>query len=233
MLMNSGEIVGVYLAFYSERMISGHAERFCNLAAFCVREPFRAHGLRLVRALLRQSGFHFTDLSPSGNVVGLNERLGFVHLNTAAVLRANPPLVRRRGVRVISEPGAVARGLSGRDLQLFLDHRGAAAAWHVLITEGEKSCYVILRRDRRKRLPVFASVLHVSNADVLRRCLRPFLSHLLWHHRVLFTFLEIRVVGFSPRGQPFRRPRPRMYKSGSLGDQDIDYLYSELTCVAW
>ena len=58
-------------------MIDGRVERFCNLGAWCVLPEHRFHALRLLKALLAQDGYHFTDLSPSGNVVGLNERLGF------------------------------------------------------------------------------------------------------------------------------------------------------------
>src|SRR5690606_3276347 len=36
-LADGGEIVGAYLAFYSERVIDGRPERFCNLGAWCVR----------------------------------------------------------------------------------------------------------------------------------------------------------------------------------------------------
>src|SRR5215211_7378291 len=53
-LEHQGEVVGAYLAFYSDRMIDGHLERFCNLGAWCVLGQYRAHGLRLLRSLLRQ-----------------------------------------------------------------------------------------------------------------------------------------------------------------------------------
>jgi hypothetical protein len=63
-LQYQSEVVGVYLAFYSDRMIDGRLERFCNLGAWCVLEEYRAHGLRLIHRLLGQRGYHFTDLSP-------------------------------------------------------------------------------------------------------------------------------------------------------------------------
>ncbi len=50
----------------------------CNVAALCVRDDLRAHTVRLVRALLKQREYSFTDLSPSGNVVAMDERLGFL-----------------------------------------------------------------------------------------------------------------------------------------------------------
>jgi len=73
LLDDDGEIVGAHLAFYSDREIEGRRERFCNLGAFCVLEPHRFHSLRLLKAVLAQDGYHFTDLSPSGNVVKINE----------------------------------------------------------------------------------------------------------------------------------------------------------------
>ena len=70
MLLDDGDVVGAHLAYYSERTISGRRERFCNLGAWCVLPEFRFHALRLLKALLAQDGYHFTDLSPSGSVVG-------------------------------------------------------------------------------------------------------------------------------------------------------------------
>ena len=68
MLLDGDAVVGAHLAFYSERTIDGRTERFCNLGAWCVLPDHRFHGLRLLKALLAQDGYHFTDLSPSGNV---------------------------------------------------------------------------------------------------------------------------------------------------------------------
>ena len=68
MLRDGERVVGVYLAFYSERTIAGRTERFCNLASWAVHKDFRVHSVRLLKALLAQDGYHFTDLGPSGNV---------------------------------------------------------------------------------------------------------------------------------------------------------------------
>ena len=81
------------------RSIDGRPERFCNLGAWCVLEEYRFHAMRLLKALLAQDGYHFTDLSPSGNVVGVNERLGFRFLDTTTALMPNLPLAVGRGRR--------------------------------------------------------------------------------------------------------------------------------------
>lgn len=235
MLLDENNIVGVYLAFYSSRAMKGRTERFCNLGAWCVAPKHRLHSLQLLRALLGQPGYHFTDLSPSGNTVPVNERLKFARLDTAAALMPNLPWLSWPGQHwVTSERAAIERVLAGRDLQIYRDHQHAQAAKHVVMTYRDEQCYVIFRRDRRKNLPLFASVLYVSNPSLFQRMARIFGRHLLVRHRVLVTLMELRVVGGQPAGSfLLRSSRPKMFRSDSLQPDQIDNLYSELVCVAW
>jgi hypothetical protein len=234
MLVEDGTVVGANIAFYSEREINGRRERFCNLGALCVADSRRAHAIRLVRAILRQPGYHFTDFSPSGNVIELNRRLGFHALDNSTALQINWPVLPGPSVSLITDEVEIERRLSGRDLQIFRDHRGSAAAHHVLITSGAQLCYVIGRRDRRKRLPVFLSILYVSNAELFSRSTRRIAHHFLVHTGALATLLERRTIGHPPKGSiPLRHARQKMFKSPYLRPADIDYLYSELTQIAW
>lgn len=232
MLVEADAIVGVYLAFYSTRRMAEREERFCNLAAWCVLPQYRLYSLLLLRALLAQKGCHFTDLSPSGNTVPVNERLKFQHLDTTTALVPNLPWPSR--ARIVSDAGALEAMLRPQELEIFRDHEHARAAYHLVLVEGNAHCYVIYRRDRRKRLPLFASILYVSNPPLFRKLARRFGSHLLFHHGVLATLAELRVVGGQPAGSILlRKARPKMYKSDTLQPGEVDYLYSELTCVAW
>ncbi|HEX6869739.1 MAG TPA: hypothetical protein VF163_01465 [Micromonosporaceae bacterium] len=234
-LAEGGDVVGAYLAFYSERSIDGRTVPFCNLAAWCVRPAYRFHSIKLLKALLAQPGYHFTDLSPSGNVLGLNTRLGFQFLDTTTALVPNLPWPSWPGTpRMSTEPAEFERVLTGRSRQVYADHAGTAAANHVLLRRGEQWCYVVFRKDRRKNLPLFASLLYVSDADLLRRWWRPFARHLLLRHGVAATLAELRIVTHRPRPSLLlRSPRRKMFKSPDLRPDQIDYLYSELACVAW
>ena len=234
MLTVSGEVVGANLAFYSERTIHGKRESLCNLGGLCIREDLRAQAFRLVRALLKQPGYNFTDLSPSGNVIELNKRLGFRSLDTATVLAPNLPWPATGKIKVIADLDEIERRLNGPDLQIFRDHRQARAAKHVLIVRPGEHCYVMFRRDRRKNLPLFASILYVGNKTLYSAATRHIGSHLLLRHRVPVTLVERRVVDARPwLAHTLAKPRPKMYKSQELTATDIDYLYSELTCVPW
>jgi len=232
-LEDGGNVVGAHLALYSERLIDGRHEPICNLGAWCVLTSHRHHGLRLLRALLRQE-YHFTDLSPSGNVVPLNLRLGFTELDTATALTPNVPWPPSRSVRLVADPEEIPRHLSERDLQIYRDHARAAAARHLVIVQGDEACYVVFRRDSRKGLPLFASFIYVSEPALFRVTSGHVQRHLLLRHRIPFTLSELRIVGSRPRlSIMLSSPRPKMYRSPTLGTGDIDYLYSELACVAW
>ena len=235
MLTGEQHVVGAHLAFYSERVVAGHVERFCNLGAWCVLPDFRFHSVRLLKALLAQDGYHCTDLSPSGNVVPLNARLEFRSLDTTTALVPSlpwPTLARR--TRISADPDVIESTLAGAELELYRDHAQAAAAHHLVLIRGGDSCYVMFRKVRRKELPVFAAILHVSDPELFRRAILPLTRYLLVHYRVLVILAELRIVGNRPRPSlMLPSPRPKMYRSTSLEPMQIDDLYSELVCVPW
>jgi hypothetical protein len=235
MLRDGQRVVGAHLAFYSGRLVAGQVERFCNLGAWCVLPDFRFHSLRLLKALLAQDGYHFTDLSPSGSVVPLNIRLKFRTLDTSTALIPNlpwPPLSRRTSISV--DPEVIENTLTGPELDLYRDHAQAGAVYHLILLRGNESCYVMLRKVTRKKLPVFAAILYVSNAGLFRRAILPLTRHLLIHYHVLATLAELRIVKHRPRPSVMlSAPRPKMYRSATLEPAQVDDLYSELVCVPW
>lgn len=234
MLLSGDEVVGLYLAFYSQRIIAGEVEKICNLAAWCVLEPYRAHGLRLVKSMIGQQDYAFTDLSPSGNVIEFNKRLNFQHLDTATALVPNIPWLNLGGISITSDPAEIAPRLAGHDLQIFRDHAQAPAAHHVVVSRDGRHCYIIFRRDRRKRLPLFASVLFVSDPELFGRVARHFYAHLLTRFGIPFTLVEKRLAHHLPKlAFLLRSARPKMFRSTRLRPEQVDYLYSELTCVPW
>jgi hypothetical protein len=129
----------------------------------------------------------------------------------------------------------IEKSLHGHDLAVYRDHAPAAAARHVVIVRGEQTCHVIFRRVRRKKivLPLFASLVYVSNPDLFRACSASFFRHLLLRYGIPATVIESHVVaGRFPRSREVS-PNPKMYRSDSLRPDQIDYLYSELTNMRW
>ncbi|MDL5352376.1 hypothetical protein [Microbacterium sp. zg-YB36] len=234
-LLVGDQVVGAYAAVYSSRGEGDGAKWFCNLAAFCVLAEYRAHSLRLVRALLGQKGFLFTDFSPSGNVPALNERLGFEYFRSDTRLALNLPLRNSRAVSLSTEPEVIEATLAGRDLNVYRDHRNAAACRHAVVSVGERYAYLIYRRDRRKRLRVFATPLYVGgDTALLEEAWDAVAAHLLGRGLVA-TLAESRVLGFVPHGlgRDLRSARPKMFRGAPACGAERDYLYSELALVEW
>jgi hypothetical protein len=231
LLREDGRVVGAYLALYSERLIDGRPQRICNLGAWCVADEHRATGLRMLRSLLRQRGYTFTDLTPRGNVVPLNTRLGFVPLDTTTALVPNLPWpIRSRGVRVVHTPHEIDGLLSGRDQTIYRDH-ATTAVQHVVLAKGDRRCYVMFRRERRRHLPLFATIMYVGGPDLFRDCAPAFYRYLLLRRGIVATLAEVRVVGHRPAGSIMVAGSSKMYLSEDLKPAQIDYLYSELTLL--
>ena len=63
---------------------------------------------------------------------------------------------------------------------------------------------------------------------------RPLARYLLIHHGTVAMLSERRIVGYWPRPSLLlRSPRRKMFHSRHLEPAQVDYLYSELVCVAW
>jgi hypothetical protein len=235
MLFDGDDAVGVQLAFYSERELRGRTQSVCNLGAWCVLPAHRLHALRLPKAVLAQDVDLFTDFSPSGSVLTVNERLGFRFLDTATSLLPNLPWPSpRRRERVSAEPARIMSALHGRELEIFLDHVAAPAAHQLLLEDGAEHCLVVFRTDRRRSLPRLASLVYVGNPALFHRMTGPFGSHLLLQHGLPATLVDDHLVGRPPRGSiRVHWSRRRMFRSESIDPADVDYLYSELVCVPW
>ncbi len=234
-LIADDSIVGAYAAVYSSRTLGGRETTVCNLAAFCVVEQFRAHSLRLVRALLGQKDMLFTDLSPSGNVIAMNERLGFQHLDTTTRILVNLPLRVSREVRFSSDPSALSSTLIGPDATIYQDHRAAPAARHLLAKFSGGYLYLMYRRHRMKRLPIFALPLYVGGDKERLEALWPLVTAHLFRRGFPATLAETRLVGFSPSGMgiTLSASRPRMVRGRGIDMASLDYSYSELTLLEW
>ena len=217
MLRDGQRVVGVQLAFYSERLVAGRAERFCNLGAWCVLPEFRFHSMRLIMAVLAQDGYHFTSFTPIDRTRAILAWLKFRPLDTSAALIPNLPWPTLPGrTRISAEPDVIERTLAGAELELYRDHAQALAVHHHVLIRGQDSCYVMYREARSRGL-LYAVLLHVSNPDLFHRALLPLTRHLLLRHRLVATLGELRIIGHRPRLSVKLNAWPKMYRSDQPG----------------
>jgi hypothetical protein len=239
LLEADGTIVGIQLVFSSRRDFGSGPVTIRNLGALCILPSYRDQSIRLIRAAMGGRDTHLTDLSPSGAVVSLNERFGFTRLDTATALVPAMPAVFGRGgfpgrTHVITDRDRIRRCLSGQDLEIYRDHKNARASHHLVLERGQEFCYVIWRRDRRKHLPLFASLLYINAPDILHSLFPALSRFLLVRHGIPAVLAEFRVVDLRPGWSiMLNSPRSKMFRSLTVPESAIDYLYSELTCVPW
>jgi hypothetical protein len=227
-------VVGACVAFYSERLVAGRVERFCNVGAWSVLPAYRFQSMGLLTALLAQEGYHFTGLSGNATVLAIFARLKFRPLDTSAALIPNLPWPTVPGrTRITADPDVIERTLAGKELQIYRDHAQALAVHHHVLLRGHDCCYIMHREFRHRDMPLYAVLLYVSNPDLFRRAIVPLTRHLLVRHRLVATLGELRIMGHRP-GLSFRlNAWPKMYRSATLEPGQIDNLYSELVCVPW
>jgi hypothetical protein len=234
LLRDGQRVVGACVAFYSERLVAGRVERFCNVGAWSVLPAYRFHSIRLFTALLAQEGYHFTALSGNATALAIFARFKFRSLDTSAALIPNLPWPTVPGrTRISGDPGVIERSLTGTELELYRDHAHALAVQHHVLLRGRESCYIMYREFRHRDVPLYAVLLHVSNPDLFRRAIVPLTRHLLVRHRLVATLGELRIIGPQPRLSFRLHAWPKMYRSASLEPGRIDNLYSELVCVPW
>jgi hypothetical protein len=233
MLRDGQRVVGTLLALYSQRLVAGRMERFCNLTSWCVLPDYRSRSISLLTALLAQEGYHFTGLTPNEGVQEILAWLRFRFLDTSAAVVPNLPWPTLPGrTRISADPDVIQRTLAGTELELYHDHAQALAAHHLVLIRGQDSCYVMYREVRCHNVPA-AIVLHVSNPDLFHRAVIPLTRHLLVRHRLVATLAELRIIERKPHLSFKRHGWPKMYRSASLEPGQIDYIYSELACVPW
>jgi hypothetical protein len=233
MLRDGQRIVGVHTAFYSERLVEGRMEQFCDMGTWYVLPEFRIHSVRLIKAVLAQDGYHFTSLTASDKVATIHTRLGFRSLDTSAAFIPNLPWPTPPGRTTVSaDPDVIESTLAETELEIYHDHAQALAARHIVLIRGPDSCYVMYRATRYKAVP-FAVIVHVSNRQLFYRAIVPLTRYLLVHDRLPATLAELRIIGSRPPLSWKVTSPPKTYLSASLQPSQIDYLYSELLCIPW
>lgn len=227
MLVDGDEVVGAYSATYAERRFDGRVERICGLGHWAVLPAYRRFSLSLLRAILSQPGYSFTDFLPTPSVATLNERLGFRTLETSMSIVPNLPLPpRRRGVRISSDPDEVERLLEGVDLEHYRDHAAAPETRHVALARGDERCYVIFRREQRRGALAVAYILHISNPTLFAQLAGPFAWHLITRHRTVVQMIETHLLPRPRLALTKATPKQRMYRGDTLRPEDVDFLYS-------
>lgn len=228
-LRDEDQLVGVFCAIYSDQVIDGKVEHFCNPHSWCVLESHRRHGIGLLLNLIKQPGFHFTMFTPNPTVTQVFRGLKFQDLDDRLYRGINlPGWPSRRGTFAVSTPSKVEQVLVGQDLIDFNAHRDIPWLQFAAFGDGESVCWVIFKPTRWKRMRS-AWIMHVSNPQAFDRHLGLLRRHLLLANGMTTFNIEARWLGGRPSLTLLgRRGQPKLFLSKSLKDDKIRDVYSEL-----
>lgn len=232
-LRDGARLVGVFCAIYSEQTIAGRTERFCNPHSWCVLEEHRRYGIGLVLALLRQRGYHFTMLTPNPKVAEIFRQLRFKDLADGVVRFVNLPSLSALlpGRRLITDPTAIERALSGSTLRDFRLHRDIPWLRFLVFGDSRELCLLVYKRAQWKRLPC-AHIVHVSDSRAFARQHRLLRHHLLMREGLVTSRVEARFLVRAPSfAWRSRRTQAKLFLSSTLTDAQIPDLYSELAAL--
>jgi hypothetical protein len=229
-LEDEERIVGFLGLIFSRRTLNGKELKFCNITSWVVDEKFRNQSLSLFLPVLKLKDYVLTIHTVSKETYAVARKLGFQNLESH--LRIVLPLPRVSAWFTFCEVKINGKHLSetlkGEDLQAYNDHL-SFRCFHVRILTHLGECYLIGTRVYRKKLSFF-QIHHISNSNIFEKfagritmviCLRIKTVAIVVDER----FLQGNAVMLS---KIWPLPYPRVYKSDSLMQNDIDLLYSEL-----
>jgi hypothetical protein len=232
-LRDGARLVGVFCAIYSDQIVDGKSQRFCNPHSWCVLPQYRTHGISLVLALLRQPGYHFIMLTPNPKVAQIFRRLRFKDLADGLVVFANLPSwgALARGTLSVSDPTLIAPHLTAPARRDFELHRAIPWLHFVAFGRDGQVCLVVYKIATWKRLPC-ARLIHISDPATFDRHRALLQTHLLLRHGLLVSRVEARFLSRVPRlAIHQRRQQAKLCLSTTLRDGQVSDLYSELVAL--
>ena len=227
------KLVGVFCAIYSDQMIDGRREPFCNPHSWCVLGDYRGHGIGLLLHLIKQRGYHFTMLTPNSKVAEIFLRLGFKNLDDAIVAFPNSPsIVAAAGSGIVcSDLDVIAAHLADPARSEFQAHRDIP--WLKFLAFGKEGdmCLLVYKRDRWKRMSC-ARIMGISSPAAFDRHGHLMRHHLLLREGMLVSRVEQRFLIRKPLiAYSEQRTQAKLFSSPTLKDSQVRDLYSELVAL--
>jgi hypothetical protein len=134
-------------------------------------------------------------------------------------------------MRVVTDPQLIARVLTPEDATAYRDHKHLHWLTHLAVGNDGGWCHVVWKPSRLKGI-TGATILAVSDARLFLKTRQAVGSHLLLHHRLPYSRMEVRLLPEAPRGcVELAGYRSKVFKSETLTPQDMTNLYSEIVAL--
>lgn len=231
MFLDQERVVGAFGALYSEQIIRGQKERFCNPNSWIVLKPYRHQSLNLFHALLEQKGFHFSTLTSNKSVTRICQFKQFKFMNNQMTVIPNLPWPVALKSKVIDDHQQVISILTPDSALDYRRHQVFPWLGQVALGQSGSYCHVVFKRKKWKRMHA-AVLLHISDPEIFLRHYPAFGRYLLWHDGVTTIHIPTRFLPHAPSGSfTIVDTQPRMFLSDRLTDRDFTFLYTEVVAL--
>tara|TARA_B100002003_G_scaffold240722_1_gene261564 strand:- start:1353 stop:2207 length:855 start_codon:yes stop_codon:yes gene_type:complete len=229
-VLEDGErIVGFLGLIFGRRILNEREEKFCNLTSWVVDEKFRSQSLFLLLPVLKLKDYTLTILTGSQETYAVARKLGFQDLESHVQIILPLPSVATwlTPCQIEINGKQLGDALAGEALQAYKDHL-AFRCFHVHVRSPLGECYLIGTRVFRKDL-AFAQIHHISDSKVFVKFAGRIAVAICLRIKTVAIATDQRFLGENtiPLSLAWPLPNCRVYKSSSLGKNDIDLLYSE------
>lgn len=230
LLRDGVKLVGVIGALYSRQEVRGRAELFCNIHGWYVSAEHRTHSLKLLLALLGQTEYHVTALTPNQESARIYQAMKFRPIEREQRIEFNFPR-RSSGAVVVTDPKKIVQVLPKHAANVFREHKNLPLLKMVAVRRDKAASLVVFKTVRKARMR-FASVLHVDDAELFARCQSAFQNYLLFRHGIVAFKIDLRFVRRPALlSHRVRNSALRLFYSRTLNASDVCGLYSELALL--
>jgi hypothetical protein len=226
---DAGRIVGAIGAIYGTRKIRDKDETFCNITSWYVLDEYKSHSMRLAIALTSQPRYHYTDFTPTKTVTKSLQFLKFASIDARQIWLPNLPAklnVFAKG-KVVEAQDALHSALNAAQAQTASDHLGLPWCKQIVIRGKAGNLLLFYKLVPVQEKPG-ALVLSVSDRALFTRYLASFQRYLLTQGIQRVRFEKRFVIGKLLTASAVRSAPRKLFLSESLGEADIDSLYSEV-----
>ncbi len=226
-LQDGSKAVGFLGTLYSNRLVTGKQQEFCNLTSWIVEPEYRAESLSLLFPLMSRQDLTLTNFTASNLVIEVLLKLGFRSLESH--YRMILPLPGATGgVKFVLAPEAIKDKLDGEDAAIFRDHLPLHCQ-HVLLESPEAHCYLVVNPARKRNRPVMY-VNYIGNRDFFIRNIQKCTYSLCRQLKINGLMVGEHSLAGShlPLALRIKRRHALLFRSKNVSPGQIDTLYSEI-----
>jgi hypothetical protein len=178
---------------------------------------------------LKLKDYTFTNFTPSPTVSRILQQLAFTELKTSERILF-PALNGSAGgskYQCCFDPEIIRGEVSEADRTILDDHRNLPCR-HLLVSSDEDYCYLVFKNTVHRRLP-YARAHYVSNGLLFSEAAGYVRNQVCWKLKVAGLIVDDRYLNASlSYSRSYPQQCQSFFKSSTLGERDIDTLYSEM-----